>query len=148
MTTRIAPFIGSNVETMKAVYTVVEVAALMGLSRQSVSRLFERERGVLILGRPESMHKWGFSSLRIPRAVYERVIARLTVKKPGQPTSSFSPITVRNGTAHNHDTIIHHSLNCRNGFRLMWTRPNDDTRYQPPLWSSAPQVERDIGNHH
>ena len=80
MTTRIAPFIGSNVETMKAVYTVVEVAALMGLSRQSVSRLFERERGVLILGRPESMHKRSYRSIRIPRAVYERVIGLLTVK--------------------------------------------------------------------
>ncbi|SPE27157.1 hypothetical protein SBA5_580036 [Candidatus Sulfotelmatomonas gaucii] len=32
----------------KLVYTVAEVAALMGLSRNTVTRLFENERGVLI----------------------------------------------------------------------------------------------------
>ena len=42
--------------------------------------MFERERGVLILGRPESMHKRSYRSIRIPRAVYERVIGLLTVK--------------------------------------------------------------------
>jgi predicted DNA-binding transcriptional regulator AlpA len=52
------------------VYTVPEVAALTGLSRQTVSRLFERERGVIILKRPERMHKRSYRSIRIPRAVY------------------------------------------------------------------------------
>ena len=36
----------------KAVYTVAEVAALTGFSRATVTRIFERERGVLILWRP------------------------------------------------------------------------------------------------
>jgi AraC-like DNA-binding protein len=62
------------------VYTVAEIAALTGLSRQTVTRLFERERGVIILGRPESTHKRSYRSIRIPRAVYERVIGRLTVR--------------------------------------------------------------------
>jgi AraC-like DNA-binding protein len=62
------------------VYTVAEVAALMGLSRQTVTRLFERERGVIILERPQSMHKRPYRSIRIPRAVFERVISRLTLK--------------------------------------------------------------------
>jgi AraC-like DNA-binding protein len=61
-------------------YTVAEVAALTGFSRRTVTRMFERERGVLILSRPESMHKRSYRSIRIPRAVYERVINRLTVK--------------------------------------------------------------------
>jgi hypothetical protein len=52
----------------------------MGLSRQTVTRLFERERGVLILGRPESIHKRPYRSIRIPRGVYERVVNRLMVK--------------------------------------------------------------------
>ncbi len=64
----------------KAAYNVTEVAALTGFSRGTVIRMFERERGVLILGRPESMHKRRYRSIRIPRAVYERVINRLTVK--------------------------------------------------------------------
>jgi AraC-like DNA-binding protein len=68
----------SNIQ--KAAYTVLEVAALMGLSRPTVTRLFENERGVLILERPEARHKRGYRSIRIPHAVYERVIGRITVK--------------------------------------------------------------------
>jgi hypothetical protein len=64
----------------KPALTVADVAALTGLSRQTVTALFEKERGVIILGRPEEMHKRRYRSLRIPRAVYERVIQRLTVK--------------------------------------------------------------------
>ena len=61
-------------------YSVAEVATLTGFSRQTVTRMFERERGVLILGRPESMHKRSYRSIRIPRAVYQRVVSRFTVK--------------------------------------------------------------------
>ena len=64
----------------KEAYTVGEVAALTGLSKQTVTRMFEREKGVLILERPEEMHKRRYRSIRIPRAVYERVANRLTVK--------------------------------------------------------------------
>jgi transcriptional regulator GlxA family with amidase domain len=64
----------------KPALSVDDVAELMGLSRRSIIRLFEKERGVLILGRPETMHKRRYRSLRIPRAVYERVIGRLAVR--------------------------------------------------------------------
>jgi hypothetical protein len=64
----------------KPAYTVAEVAALTGWSRQTVTRLFEHERGVLVLGRPESLHKRSYRSIRIPRVVYERMIHRLSVK--------------------------------------------------------------------
>ena len=64
----------------KTALTVAEVAALTGLSRQTATEMFEHERGVLILGRPETMHKRRYRSLRIPRAVYERVIGRLAVR--------------------------------------------------------------------
>jgi predicted transcriptional regulator len=63
----------------KAAYTVAEVAALTGFSRQTVTRMFEQEKGVLILERPEKMHKRGFRSIRIPRAVFDRVIRKITV---------------------------------------------------------------------
>jgi DNA-binding LacI/PurR family transcriptional regulator len=43
--------------TEKAVLTVADVAALTGLSRSTVTRMFEHEPGVLILARPETMHK-------------------------------------------------------------------------------------------
>lgn len=59
--------------TDKQAYTVNEVSELTGFSRRSVIRMFERERGVLILVRRETLHKRGYRSIRIPRAVYERV---------------------------------------------------------------------------
>ena len=64
----------------KEVYTVNEVAALTGFSRNTVTRMFEHERGVLVLVRLESLHKRCYRSIRIPRAVYERVVYRLTVR--------------------------------------------------------------------
>jgi AraC-like DNA-binding protein len=62
------------------VYSVAEVALMLGLSRSTVTRLFERERGVIVLERPEKMHKRRYRSIRIPIAVYERVIQRMTVR--------------------------------------------------------------------
>jgi len=63
----------------KHAYTVAEVAALTGFSRQTVTRMFEKEKGVLIVERPETLHKRKHRSIRIPRAVYERVIRRMSV---------------------------------------------------------------------
>jgi len=63
----------------KPAYTVAEVSALTGFSRRTITRMFEEEKGVLILERPEKMHKRGYRSIRIPRAVYERVVRRLLV---------------------------------------------------------------------
>lgn len=64
----------------KPALTVPEVATLTGLSPQTVTRLFEAERGVLILGRPTKTHKRRYRSIRIPRGVFERVMGRLAVK--------------------------------------------------------------------
>ncbi len=62
----------------KLVYTVGEVAAMLGFSRRAVTCLFEKEPGVIQLTRPETMHKRRYRSLRIPRPVFQRVLARLT----------------------------------------------------------------------
>jgi hypothetical protein len=61
--------------TEKPAYTVAGVAILTGWSRQTVTRLFEKEPGVLMLGRPESLHKRSNRSIRIPHVVYERVVS-------------------------------------------------------------------------
>ena len=63
----------------KEVYTVAEVAEMTGFSVPTVIRMFEHEKGVIILGRPEKMHKRRYRSIRIPRAVYERVMGKITV---------------------------------------------------------------------
>ncbi|MGO9335939.1 MAG: hypothetical protein ACLPY1_00365 [Terracidiphilus sp.] len=66
----------------KQIYTIREVAGLMGFSRTTVARLFENERGVIILTAParKDRKRAAKRSIRIPRAVYERVIDKLTVK--------------------------------------------------------------------
>jgi predicted DNA-binding transcriptional regulator AlpA len=66
--------------TEQPALTVAEVATLTGWSRQTVTRLFEKEPGVLMLRSPESLHKRSYRSIRIPRQVYERVIWALSVK--------------------------------------------------------------------
>jgi hypothetical protein len=64
----------------KEVYTVADVAKLTGFCAKTVTRLFENEAGVIVLKRPETTHKRGYRSIRIPRPVYERVIRRISVK--------------------------------------------------------------------
>jgi hypothetical protein len=63
----------------KPAYTVAEVSALTGFSERTVIRMFEQEKGVLIVERPESLHKRRYRSIRIPHAVYERVVRRISV---------------------------------------------------------------------
>jgi hypothetical protein len=41
-------------------YTVAEVATKTGYSRQTITRLFEDEKGVIIINRPEQLHKRGY----------------------------------------------------------------------------------------
>lgn len=65
---------------MKPTYTVREIAELTGFSPRTVTKLFENERGVIVLARPEKLHKRSYRSIRIPLAVYERGIARMTVR--------------------------------------------------------------------
>jgi hypothetical protein len=60
-------------QTEARTYMVSEVCALTGLSRSVITRLFEREPGVLML--PGKVRR----TIRIPRRVYERVIRRYTV---------------------------------------------------------------------
>lgn len=62
------------------VYTVAELAAMTGLSRSTITRMFESETGVIVLERPETMHKRRYRTIRIPRHVYQRVIGKLTIR--------------------------------------------------------------------
>lgn len=60
-------------------YTVREVCALMCLSPKVVSRLFEKEPGVIIYAVKKTLRKRAYRTIRIPRHVYARVIRRFTV---------------------------------------------------------------------
>ena len=67
----------TEVNPDKPVFSVAEAAVLLGCSRWTVIRLFENEPGTLILLRPEKMHKRSRRMIRIPRAVYLRVRAKM-----------------------------------------------------------------------
>ncbi len=69
-----------NAGTPKAALTVAEAAELTGFSVQTVTRMFENERGVLIKSAPRSLSTRRYRSIRIPRAVFARVIDRITKK--------------------------------------------------------------------
>lgn len=64
--------------TETVVYSVAEVARLLGLSRQKVTSLFEDEPGVLVF-ESKQPGKRIYRSIRIPRHVYERVLRRCSV---------------------------------------------------------------------
>lgn len=64
--------------------TVPQIAAVTGRSRRTIIRWFEDEPGVLLLSvfdHPEKLHKRRYRTLRIPRAVFERVLQRKTSPK-------------------------------------------------------------------
>jgi len=62
----------------KGIFSVDEAAAILGRSRRTVIRMFEREPGVLVWNEPETMHERRHRVLRIPRAVAERALMRLS----------------------------------------------------------------------
>lgn len=66
-----------DLSALKAALTVREAAAQMGLSDGTARRLFLREPGVLQLPQDRG-GKRRYRSIRIPRAVFERVYQRLT----------------------------------------------------------------------
>jgi hypothetical protein len=59
-------------------YTVSEVCKLTGLSVQTVIRVFQCERGVIVL-QNETPGKRAYRSFRIPRPVFRRVVSKWTV---------------------------------------------------------------------
>jgi hypothetical protein len=59
-------------------YAVAEVGELWNLSADVVRKLFEREPGVFVLGDHGSRTKRGYTTLRIPQSVVERVHRRLS----------------------------------------------------------------------
>ena len=60
--------------------SVEEVAEILNLSRDTVTRRFERLDGVLDLGHEESRHKRRYRKLRIPRSLLNRFLKERTQK--------------------------------------------------------------------
>lgn len=61
----------------KSTLSIDEAAALSGFSRNTITRIFADAKGVIVLNRPEQMYKRRYRTIRIPREVYARAIAKL-----------------------------------------------------------------------
>jgi hypothetical protein len=61
-------------------YTPEELGAAWHLSANTIRRMFENETGVLLITRPEKMHKRGYKTMRIPKTVADRVRSKCRVK--------------------------------------------------------------------
>ena len=61
-------------------YTVAEAAEILKVSTDTATRLFSDEPGVINLGTPEKSHKRRYRVLRIPHAVFNRVIHKRRVQ--------------------------------------------------------------------
>jgi hypothetical protein len=59
-------------------FSVREIAELWGLCENSLRALFKDEDGVVRIERPRSRWKRGYSTLRIPLSVLERVHQRMS----------------------------------------------------------------------
>lgn len=62
----------------KPTFSIKECAVILGRSRQTTSRIFEKEPGVIVIERPEGPNKRGYRSITVPRAVLTRVLGRLS----------------------------------------------------------------------
>jgi hypothetical protein len=61
--------------------TPKQLAERWALSSDCIRSLFENEDGIILIVRPETMHKQAYSTMRIPRSVSHRVHCRLQPKK-------------------------------------------------------------------
>lgn len=71
-------------------YNVAEVAEILGSTRWTVTRRFEKHPGVIDLGSPERCHKRPYRELRIPRSAVNKFIIDRRVDAPKRPSASAS----------------------------------------------------------
>lgn len=62
-------------------FSVKHFAQAWGLGVDTVRRLFVNEPGVIRIAHPETLHKRGYVTLRIPESVARRVYRKLTQPK-------------------------------------------------------------------
>jgi hypothetical protein len=58
-------------------FTVAELSRRWFFSQNTIRRLFNREPGVVRIARPQTRTKRGYTSIRIPERIAERVHRRL-----------------------------------------------------------------------
>lgn len=62
-------------------FTPDEAAAILRVSTDTIMRKFEKRKGVIDLGTPETRHKRRHRVLRIPREVLNQYIHEISVRR-------------------------------------------------------------------
>lgn len=70
---------GAALSALERHYSPDELAAIWSLSADTVRRIFEQERGVLVIEQTKTRAKRRYRTLRIPESVALRVHRRMTV---------------------------------------------------------------------
>ena len=72
---------GRTVEQQQPLLTVSDIAKILRLDRHTVTALFAREPGTVVLGNRETVRgRRRYRHLRVPQAVLNRVLARYSVR--------------------------------------------------------------------
>ena len=66
-----------GVPALERHYTVAELSRLWFFSENTIRRLFTKEPGVVKIARPQTRLKRGYTSMRIPERIAQRVHRRL-----------------------------------------------------------------------
>jgi len=69
--------INAVVPSMERHFTVAELSKRWFFSENTIRRLFSEEPGVVRIARPQTRSKRGYTSIRIPERIAERVHRRL-----------------------------------------------------------------------
>ena len=72
------PLASKEISAKPALFSIAECSVILGRSRQTTSRIFEKEPGVIVIERPEGPNKRGYRSITVPRSVLTRVLGRLS----------------------------------------------------------------------
>jgi hypothetical protein len=67
-----------NTTLIEKHFAPTELAEAWGFSARFVRELFGEEQGVILINRPEKLHKRSYITMRIPESVASRVYGRLT----------------------------------------------------------------------
>ena len=67
-----------NTALIEKHFAPTELAEAWGFSARFIRELFCKEQGVVLIDRPEKLHKRSYVSMRIPESVANRVYGRLT----------------------------------------------------------------------
>ena len=76
-TNAVEPQTALGVPALERHYTVAELSRLWFFSENTIRRLFIKEPGVVKIARPQTRLKRGYTSMRIPERIAQRVHRRL-----------------------------------------------------------------------